>query len=106
MPQVTFKLSSGVEKVVTASSGTSLMEAAKSAGLAEIIAECGGSLSCATCHVYVDSTWLERVPPARPEENDMLEVVPEPRPGSRLSCQILLSDALDGLLVEVPESQI
>jgi ferredoxin, 2Fe-2S len=106
MPRITFRFSSGEDKVIDAPVGKSLMEVARHADISGIIAECGGSLSCATCHVYVDDNWLARVPPPGAAEIDMLDAVPEFRPGSRLSCQIFVSDALDGLLVQIPESQI
>lgn len=105
MPHVTFRYPSGETKTIDGSDGESLMEAGRKGGVSEIIAECGGALSCATCHVYIDADWLSKVPPPEEDEKDMLEVVPELRAGSRLSCQIMLSDALDGLLVELPASQ-
>lgn len=106
MPRITFHLHGSADKIIDASSGQSLMEAARSNDIPGIIAECGGTLSCATCHVYVDQDWVDRIPAPDANEVDLLEAVPEPRPGSRLSCQIMLSDAMDGLSVEVPESQI
>ncbi len=105
MPKITFRLPGNMDKIVDGANGTSLMEVAKNADIPGIIAECGGTLSCATCHVYVDEEWIAKIPAAGADEIDMLEVVPDPRPGSRLSCQIQLTDTLDGLLVDVPESQ-
>lgn len=75
-----------------------VMEVIRDWGL-DIKAECGGACSCATCHVYVDESWLKRLLPASPEEEDLLYTAPGRQANSRLSCQILLSDALDGLEV-------
>jgi 2Fe-2S ferredoxin len=86
--------------------GQSLMQAAVDAGLAGIAADCGGTLTCATCHVWVQPPWAERLPPATPDEVSMLEFTASPRqPGSRLSCQVTLSEELDGLTVALPPSQ-
>ena len=70
-----------------------------------IDADCGGACACATCHVYVDPEWLEKVGPRNPMEEDMLDFAFAVRPESRLSCQIKVTDALDGLKVRVPEKQ-
>jgi 2Fe-2S ferredoxin len=70
-----------------------------------IVAECGGSCSCATCHCYIDQQWLDKLEPATEMENDLLECVTEPKDNSRLSCQIVISDDLNGLVVHLPESQ-
>lgn len=82
------------------------METAIDNDIAGIIAECGGACSCATCHVYVDSAWLPKLPPPEPIEDGMLDCVLDRRPNSRLSCQIRLRDELDGITVNVPDSQI
>lgn len=75
-------------------------------GVQGITAECGGVLSCATCHVYVDPAWMSRAGAAEDDERDMLEAVAaEQRPNSRLSCQIAVNQALDGLVVDIPETQ-
>ena len=105
MPQITFRLPSGTNKTVTASSGASLMEEAKNADIPGMVAECGGTLSCATCHVYIADEWIDKVPAAGADELDLLDVVPDPRVGSRLSCQIQITEMLDGLLVDMPEAQ-
>ena len=84
--------------------GQSLMQAAVDAGLAGIAADCGGMLTCATCHVWVQPPWAERLPPATPDEVSMLEFTASPRqPGSRLSCQLIASSALDGIVLHVPD---
>ncbi len=86
--------------------GSSLMRAATDAGIEAVVAECGGTLTCATCHVLLDEPWRSRVPPASADEDAMLELTAAPRePGSRLSCQIELSEALDGLVARLPERQ-
>lgn len=83
----------------------SLMRLAAEHGVSGIIAECGGVLACATCHVVVDDDWVDRLPPPAPDEDEMLDCIEERRSGSRLSCQIRLEPSLDGLVVHVPESQ-
>lgn len=91
---------------VQAKPGQSLMRAALAAGLDGIAADCGGAMTCATCHVYVDEPWRSRVPPARRGELEMLEFTAEPADeGSRLSCQIMLTPELDGLTVRLPARQ-
>lgn len=96
----------GLVHEVSAPAGTSLMRAATDAGVDGIAADCGGCLSCATCHVYVEAPWCERLPPPGADEQAMLEMTAAERiPGSRLSCQILLTPALDGLCVRLPDTQ-
>jgi 2Fe-2S ferredoxin len=82
------------------------METAIDHDVAGIIAECGGACSCATCHVYVDPAWLPKLPAPAPIEDGMLDCVLDRRPNSRLSCQIRIRDELDGITINVPESQI
>jgi 2Fe-2S ferredoxin len=106
MPKITFIQFDGDRRDVDASAGTSVMQAATRNGVAGIDAECGGACACATCHVYVDSAWRERVGPAQDGEADMLEFALDVDPDrSRLSCQITISDALDGLIVSLPRAQ-
>ena len=82
------------------------MRAALIAGVRGILAACGGEASCATCHVYVDESWLERVGEPGLDEDDMLEMTAcERQPNSRLSCQICMSEELDGLVLNIPEEQ-
>lgn len=84
--------------------GTSLMEAATAKGVPLIIGECGGSLSCATCHVVVDAAWADRAGGAKDFEDQMLDIAEAPRQAtSRLSCQIVMSAELDGIVVHVPK---
>lgn len=91
---------------VSCKSGQSVMQAAVDAGLDGIAADCGGLLTCATCHVYVAEPWAAQLPAAEGDELSMLEFTAAPRhSGSRLSCQIIVNDALDGLTVELPPTQ-
>jgi 2Fe-2S ferredoxin len=105
MALVTYISHDGNSIEVNVSPGTSVMQAAVDNMIDGIVGECGGSCSCATCHCYVDETWVSRIPAASGMEKDMLECVLEPRPNSRLSCQIVVTDALDGLVIRLPESQ-
>jgi len=81
--------------------GHSLMEAMRDAGIDELLALCGGCLSCATCHVYIGGEHADRLEPMSADEDDLLDSSDHRRPESRLSCQIMLSDALDGLVAEI-----
>ncbi|MCI1047033.1 2Fe-2S iron-sulfur cluster-binding protein [Caballeronia zhejiangensis] len=85
--------------------GWSVMKGAVFNGVPGIDAECGGACACATCHVYVDSDWIDRVPSAEQQERDTLEFALEAQVGSRLSCQIKVTPELDGLVVRMPEAQ-
>lgn len=106
MPNVTYISADGEETTIALENGTSIMEGAVSHGVDGIIGECGGSLMCATCHVYVEDAYLDRMPPRGEVEEEMLDsAVSEVRPSSRLSCQIKASPDLDGLVVRLPESQ-
>ncbi len=103
MPKVTWKLADGRELSADAPIGRNLMQAATAIGVPHVVGECGGCLSCATCHVYVDAGWTERTGVASEHEDAMLDVVAAPRqPSSRLSCQITMTAALDGLVLHVP----
>jgi 2Fe-2S ferredoxin len=106
MPRVTYVLPDGSRREVEAAKGASVMETAIKNNVNGIDAECGGCLSCATCHVYVDEAWIANLPAPEEDEVDMLGfVAAEQQPTSRLSCQIVISDALDGLLVRIPPTQ-
>ena len=105
MPKVTFIEHDGTEHASEASDGCSVMEAAVRNGVPGIEADCGGACACATCHVYVDPAWVEATGTPVEMEADMLEFAIEPQPTSRLSCQIRITEALDGLVVRVPASQ-
>lgn len=105
MTTIVFKLPDGQAREVPAVDGHTMMEVARQGNITGIVAECGGSGNCATCHVYVEPNWIASLPPIEPLEEDLLDCVPERRAGSRLSCQIFISAELDGLTVEVPEIQ-
>ncbi|MGE3698930.1 MAG: 2Fe-2S iron-sulfur cluster-binding protein [Hyphomicrobiaceae bacterium] len=105
MAKITFTQPDGSNQVVDADAGMTVMEAAKKNLVPGIEAECGGACACATCHVYVDDAWREKVGPPSEMEEDMLDFAFDVRPGSRLSCQIKVTPALDGLIVAVPEKQ-
>ena len=106
MPTITFRQPNGTAQAAEVPAGDSVMWGAVRADVPGVVAECGGTLSCATCHVYVDPAWWDRVPPASEDEVDMLDNVRAARqPTSRLSCQIMVTPALDGLAVSVPDVQ-
>ncbi|WP_028034955.1 2Fe-2S iron-sulfur cluster-binding protein [Chelativorans sp. J32] len=95
----------GTEFDIEAENGSTVMENAVRNGVPGIEAECGGACACATCHVYVDEEWAEIVGPPGPMEEDMLDFAYDVRPTSRLSCQIRVSDDLDGVTLQVPARQ-
>ena len=105
MPNITFIDAQGESRTVEAETGSTVMETAIRNAIPGIEAECGGACACATCHVYVDDAWSATVGPPEAMEEDMLDFAYDVRPTSRLSCQIKMSDALDGLVVHVPERQ-
>jgi len=105
MPKISFVQPDGSCQEVQAEVGGTAMEAAKKHDVAGIEAECGGACACATCHVYVDAAWSEKVGQPSEMEEDMLDFAFDVRPTSRLSCQIKMTDALDGLVLQVPEKQ-
>ncbi len=105
MAKITYTQPDGTQQTVDAEPGMTVMEAAKKHLIAGIEAECGGACSCATCHVYVDEAWREKVGPPSEMEEDMLDFAFDVRPSSRLSCQIKVTPELDGLVVAVPEKQ-
>jgi 2Fe-2S ferredoxin len=105
MPKITFIDHDGKERVVDAAVGTTVMENAIKNGVPGIVAECGGACSCATCHVHVDESWMDKVGKPSPMEEDMLDFAFDVRPTSRLSCQIKMTDELDGIVIHTPEQQ-
>ena len=105
MVSVTFRYEGGQSRTIDVPDGQSLMEAAVRQGVDGIDADCGGALSCATCHVWVDPDWSARLSPRGKQEDDMLAFAVAVRDASRLSCQIIVTPALDGLVVGVPPSQ-
>ena len=106
MPRITFVDHRGAARIVEIPTGHSLMEGAVNNDVAGILADCGGACSCATCHVLVDPDWADTLPPRETTEEEMLEFAIEPGPTSRLSCQITITDALDGLVVTLPANQV
>lgn len=105
MAKITYVTHDGTRFETEGQNGLSVMEVAIKQGVPGIDAECGGACACATCHVYVDDSWSEVVGQPEPMEEDMLDFAHEVRPTSRLSCQIAISDELDGLVVHIPERQ-
>ena len=105
MPKIIFIDKSGNSKSVEVDSGLSVMEGAIQNNIPGIDADCGGSMACATCHVYVEEKWLDKMPKAEEAEVDMIDMAFEPKKNSRLSCQIIVSDELNGLIVTTPEKQ-
>jgi len=105
MAKITFIDNTGAEKTVEAETGMTVMEAAIRNSIAGIDADCGGACACATCHVYVDEAFMDKVGKAQSMEEDMLDFAFDVRENSRLSCQIKVSDELDGLVVRTPTKQ-
>jgi ferredoxin, 2Fe-2S len=105
MPKITYIEHDGTAHTVDARTGDTVMETALAQSVPGIVAECGGSCTCATCMVYVDEAWQDRVGERTPEEEDQLDFAFDVKPNSRLSCQIRVSDELDGLIVRTPAYQ-
>ena len=105
MAKITYIEFNGAEHVVDVKNGLSVMEGAVKNNIPGIDADCGGACACATCHVYVDQAWLDKTGSQSAMEESMLDFAENVEPNSRLSCQIKVSDELDGLVVRMPESQ-
>ena len=105
MPKINYKDNQGNIKTIEVENGLSVMEGAIQNDISGIDADCGGSMACATCHVYVEEKWLNKFPKAEDAEVDMIDMAYEPKKNSRLSCQLIVSDELDGLIVTTPEKQ-
>ena len=105
MPKVTYNDHQGNSKTIEVDNGLTVMEGAVQNNIPGIDADCGGSMACATCHVYVEEKWLDKIPQAEDGEIDMIDMAFEPKKNSRLSCQITLNKELDGLVVTTPEKQ-
>ncbi len=105
MPKITFIDPAGTPRTVEAEVGSTVMETALKNGIPGIEAECGGACACSTCHVYVDEAWTAKTGEPAPMEEDMLDFAYDVRPTSRLSCQIKVTEELDGLIVTTPERQ-
>ena len=105
MTKIIYVDNKGVSKTVDVENGLSVMEGAVQNDIPGIDADCGGSMACATCHVYVEEKWLDKIPKAEEAEVDMIDMAYEPKKNSRLSCQIIITDELEGLSVTTPEKQ-
>ena len=105
MAKITYKDYQGNSKTIDIENGLSVMEGAVQNEIPGIDADCGGGMACATCHVYVEENWLDKIPKAEDAEIDMIDMAFEPKKNSRLSCQIIVGDELDGLEVITPEKQ-
>lgn len=107
MARITYVEANGTAHVVEVPNGLTVMEGARDNDVPGIEADCGGACACSTCHVYVAPDWVDRLPPKDEMEADMLDFAWQPDPvRSRLTCQIRVSDAIDGLVVQIPERQI
>ena len=105
MAKITYKDSQGNSKTIEVEKGLSVMEGAIQNDIPGIDADCGGAMACATCHVYVEENWFNKLPKSEDAEVDMIDMAYEPKKNSRLSCQIIVNDELDGLEVTTPEKQ-
>ena len=105
MPKITYKDFQGNSKTIEVENGLTVMEGAIQNNIPGIDADCGGSMACATCHVYVEEKWLNKIQKAEEAEEDMIDMAFEPKKNSRLSCQLIVSDELDGLVVNIPRKQ-
>ena len=105
MAKITYIEHNGTNHTVDVQNGLTVMEGAVQNDIPGIDADCGGGMACATCHVYVKEDWLDKLPTKEDGEEDMLDMAFEPKKNSRLSCQIIVSDDLDGLVVDMPEKQ-
>ena len=105
MPKITYIEHDGKTHTIEVATGLSVMEGAIQNNIPGIDADCGGSMACATCHVYVKEEWLDKLPKKEDGEEDMLDMAFEPKQNSRLSCQLTVSNELDGLVVNIPSKQ-
>ena len=106
MPKITYIEHGGKNHTVEVANGLTVMEGAVQNNIPGIDADCGGSMACATCHVYVKEKWFSKLPKKEDGEEDMLDMAFEPKKNSRLSCQLIVSEQLDGLVVDLPEKQV
>ena len=105
MPKIIYKDNQGNSKIIEVENGLSVMEGAIQNDIPGIDADCGGGMACATCHVYVEEKWLDKLPKSEEAEIDMIDMAYEPKKNSRLSCQLIVTDELEGLTVTTPEKQ-
>jgi len=106
MPKITYIEYDGKSHTIEVANGLSVMEGAVQNNIPGIDADCGGSMACATCHVYVKDEWFNKLPKKEDGEEDMLDMAFEPKKNSRLSCQLMVSEQIDGLVVNLPEKQV
>ena len=105
MPKITYKDKDGNSKTIEVEKGLTVMEGAIQNDIPGIDADCGGSMACSTCHVYVEEKWFNKLPKAEDAEVDMIDMAYEPKKNSRLSCQLIVTEELEGLIVTTPEKQ-
>jgi len=105
MAKITYQDNQGNSKTIDVENGLTVMEGAIQNDIPGIDADCGGSMACATCHVYVEEKWFNKLPKAEEAEVDMIDMAYEPKKNSRLSCQLIVTDELDGLKVTTPTQQ-
>ena len=105
MPKITYIEHNGKSHTINVSNGLSVMEGAVQNNIPGIDADWGGSMACATCHVYVKEEWFDKLPKKEDGEEDMIDMAYEPKKNSRLSCQLIVSDELEGLVVNLPIKQ-
>ena len=106
MAKITYLEHNGKSHTIDVKNGLTVMEGAVQNDIPGIDADCGGSMACATCHVYVKEDWFNKIAQKQAGEDDMLDQAYEPKVNSRLSCQIIVSDELDGLIINLPERQV
>ena len=106
MAKITYVEYNGKSHTINVDNGLTVMEGAVQNDIPGIEADCGGSMACATCHVYVKEDWFNKIPSKQEGEDDMLDQAYEPKSNSRLSCQLMVSDELEGLVVNLPEKQV
>ena len=106
MTKITYITHDSKTHEIDVQNGLTVMEGAVQNDIPGIDADCGGGMACATCHVYVKEDWFNKIPPKQQGEDDMLDQAYEPKSNSRLSCQLVVSDDLDGLVVNLPEKQV
>jgi 2Fe-2S ferredoxin len=105
MTKITYQDDQGNSKTIDVENGLTVMEGAIQNDIPGIDADCGGSMACATCHVYVEEKWLNKIPKAEEAEIDMIDMAYDPKKNSRLSCQLIITDELDGLKITTPAQQ-
>ena len=105
MPKITYNTQDGKTYTIEVQKGLSVMEGAVQNDIPGIDADCGGGMACATCHVYVNEDWVDKLPQKEDGEEDMLDMAFEPQKNSRLSCQLVVSEELEGLIVRSPSKQ-